>query len=650
MKLKNTFLTLSLVLITQVIVAQGSEFCSRMKSSGHGDDRSARLSLADIELTKKYDVLFYHLNLNLERTSTYVSGTVQIHVKAQAPVLDTFLFEIWDDFIIDEILLNGMVSLPYTRSESAVKVPVSFVAGESFYIQITYEGMPPTGGGPLGGGGMTNDFSPSWGNQVTWSLSEPFAAYEWFPCKQLLTDKADSVVVHVTTDAANKVGSNGLLLNVVDVPGGKKRFEWKSNYPIDYYLISVAVAQYVDYTVYANPAGALAPIPVQNFIYNNPACLPYFMSDIDETVDYLELYSDLYGLYPFANEKYGHCMAPLGGGMEHQTMTTQGYFTPTLTAHELGHQWFGDNVTCASWSDIWLNEGFASYSEELMLAELYPGEEVTSMNDRHGDIMSEAGGAVWVEDSLNVGRIFNGRLTYNKGAAIVHTLRFLINDDAIFFEVLQTYQTTYGGGTASAADFKTVAEAVTGMDFTAFFDEWYYGEGFPTYSIEFMQVGSELILLLNQNVSMPGVTPFFTNDLEIRIQKTGGLFEFVRLTGIESGAQYFSLPIEEGTVVNISVDPKNWIINQFGGTTQNLNLSELTENTIELDLYPNPANDQLILNNTSSANAYVICDLTGRVVLNGTLVEGKNTIAIHNLESGQYVIRANGGQKVFTKI
>ena len=285
-----------------------------------------------------------------------------------------------------------------------------------------------------------------------------------------------------------------------------------------------------------------------------------------------------------------------------------------------------------------------------MLAELYPGEEVTSMNDRHGDIMSEAGGAVWVEDSLNVGRIFNGRLTYNKGAAIVHTLRFLINDDAIFFEVLQTYQTTYGGGTASATDFKTVAEAVTGMDFTAFFDEWYYGEGFPTYSIEFMQVGGELIVLLNQNVSMPGVTPFFTNDLEIRIQKTGGLFEFVRLTGIESGSQYFSLPIEEGTVVNISVDPKNWIINQFGGTTQNLNLSELTENTIELDLYPNPANDQLILNNTSSANAYVICDLTGRVVLNGTLVEGKNTIAITNLESGQYVISANGGQKVFTKI
>ena len=648
MKLKTTLLILTALFAFSPLHAQDGHSCSRMKSDRHHDNRSARLSDHDILLTQKYDITFYHLDIVLERTSTYVAGTVQIHAKAQEAI-DTFLFELWDDFTIDEVLLNGVTLMTYERTESAVKVPVSFVIGDSFFMEITYEGMPPTGGGPLGGGGMTNDFSPSWGNQVTWSLSEPFAAYEWFPCKQLLTDKADSVVVKVTTDAANMVGSNGLLQNVVDVPGGRKRYEWKSNYPIDYYLISVAVAEYVDYTVYANPAGALAPIPIQNFIYNNPGCLPFFMSDIDETVDYLELYSDLYGLYPFANEKYGHCMAPLGGGMEHQTMTTQGYFTPSLTAHELGHQWFGDNVTCASWTDIWLNEGFASYSEELMFAELYPGQETVSMSNRHTNIMSEPGGAVWVEDSLNVGRIFNGRLSYDKGAAIVHTLRYLINDDEIFFEVLKTFQSTYGGGTASASDFKTLAEDVSGIDFTGFFNEWYYGEGFPTYSIEYMQLGEELILLLKQTVSMPGITPFFTNDLDLRIQKTGGGFEIVRLTAIGSGSQYFSIPIE-GTVVNIAVDPENWIINQFGGTTKNLDLSELTQNTVDFDIYPNPANEQLILNNAQGATAFNICDLTGRVVLEGALIPGQNSIGIANFKSGQYLIRVNGGQKVFTKI
>lgn len=648
MKIKSTLLLFTALFTISPVIAQDGHACSRMKSDHHHDNRSARLSDHDILLTQRYNVHFYQLDIALERTSTYVAGTVQIHAKAEE-AMDTFLFELWDDFTIDEVLLNGVTPMTYERAESAVKVPVSVAAGEFFFMEITYEGMPPTGGGPLGGGGMTNDSSPSWGNQVTWSLSEPFAAYEWFPCKQLLTDKADSVVVMVTTDASNMAGSNGLLQNVVDLPGSKKRYEWKSNYPIDYYLISVAVAQYVDYTIYANPAGALAPIPIQNFIYNNPACLPFFESDIDETVDYLELYSELYGLYPFANEKYGHCMAPIGGGMEHQTMTTQGYFTPTLTAHELGHQWFGDNVTCASWSDIWLNEGFASYSEELMLAELYPGDEITSMNDRHGNIMSEPGGSVWVEDSLNVSRIFNGRLSYDKGAAIIHTLRFLIDDDALFFQVLQTYQTTYGDGTAYASDFKAVAESVTGMDFTAFFNEWYYGEGFPTYSIEYLQVDGELLILLQQNVSMPGVTPFFTNDLEIRIQKTGGVFEFVRLTGITSGSQYFSIPTE-GTVVNVAIDPENWIINQFGGVTKNLNLAEISEVNVELEIYPNPVSNQLVFTNEMDASNYSIYDAAGQVVVSGQLLQGQNTIDVSSLAKGQYFFAANGARKAFTKL
>lgn len=649
MKFKTTFFLMSVFCAGTLSFAQDGHSCSRMKSDNHSYQRSARLSDHDILLTQNYDVHFYKLDIDLERTSTYVAGTVQIHVKTVAAVLDTFVFELWDDFTIDEIRLNGLVSMPYERVESAIKVPVSFVSGDSFFMQITYEGMPPTGGGPLGGGGMTNDFSPSWDNQVTWSLSEPFAAYEWFPCKQLLTDKADSVEVRVTTDASNMAGSNGLLQYIVDVPGGKKRYEWKSTYPIDYYLISVAVAEYVDYTVYANPAGALAPIPIQNYIYNNPDCLPYFMDDINETVDFIELYSDLYGLYPFANEKYGHCMAPIGGGMEHQTMTTQGFFNPTLTAHELGHQWFGDNVTCASWSDIWLNEGFASYSEELMLAELYPGQEVTSMNDRHSNIMSELGGSVWVEDSLNVGRIFNGRLTYDKGAAIIHSLRFLINDDAQFFEILQTYQTTYGGGTAYAADFKAVAESVTGKDFTAFFNEWYYGEGFPSYSIEFLQVDGELLILLQQDVSMPGVTPFFTNDLEVRIQKTGGVYEYVRLTEIESGSQYFSIPME-GTVITLAIDPENWIINQFGGVTKNLNLAQLAEVDLDLTIYPNPATNQLVFLNEKDASNYTIIDASRRLVLSGNLLQGQNTIDLTTLAKGQYYFVVNGVQKVFIKL
>ena len=171
--------------------------------------------------------------------------------------------------------------------------------------------------------------------------------------------------------------------------------------------------------------------------------MPNFQADIDETVDFIELFADLFGPYPFQDEKYGHCMAPLSGGMEHQTMTTQGWFAKGLTSHELGHQWWGDNVTCSSWADIWVNEGFASYSEYLMLENLYPNETTGHMNDVHNNVMSQNGGSVWCLDSLNEGRIFSGRLTYDKGAAIVHTFRFLMNDDVAFFQALKNIQTDF---------------------------------------------------------------------------------------------------------------------------------------------------------------------------------------------------------------
>lgn len=647
MKLKLFLPFLAIGLFTITTYSQGGHHCSRVKGHNHSEQRSARLSDHHISLTERYDVHFYKLDIELERTSTYISGAVQIHVDVVAPVLDTFVFELWDDFWIDDVIMNGETAIPFSREESAVLVPVDFEAGDSFFLEIVYEGLPPTGGGPLGGGGMTNASSPSWGNQATWSLSEPFAAYEWFPCKQSLTDKADSVCVFVTTDSTNMAGSNGLLMDVVDVAPSQKRYEWKSNYPIDYYLISVAVAEYVEYTIYATPEGS-EPIMIQNFIYNNPGCLPFFEDDIDETADYLEYYSELYGLYPFAAEKYGHCMAPISGGMEHQTMTTQGYFVNWLTAHELGHQWFGDNVTCGSWADIWINEGFASYSEELMYEEFYPGDELGSMLSRHDNIMGFAGGSVYVDDTLDVGRIFNGRLSYDKGAAIVHTFRFLIGDDDLFFEVLRTFQETFADGTALGTDFKAVAEDVTGMDFTAFFNEWYYGEGFPSYEIDYAYVDGQVIVVLDQSVSMPGVTPYFTNDLEIRIVGEDGLDEIVRLTGIDGESSVHTIPFAE-PVENIACDPNNWIINRYFGADEDLNLLSLVNLEMEIEVYPNPTSDLLVVKNYGGDGNYTIYDANGKIVRSGKLIGTTTTIDVNTLVTGQYVLKVEGNETSFTK-
>lgn len=652
MKIKNTLLALSALLAFNVSFAQDERAysCSHLKS--HHDDaghRSARLSDEYIAITENYDVHFYELDLEMERTSTYVQGVVQIHATALVD-MDVLIFELWDDFFIEDVILNGMMAVPYTREESAVVVPVAFGAGEEFFIEVIYEGSPPTGGGPLGGGGMTNASSPSWGNQVTWSLSEPFAAYEWFPCKQSLTDKADSITVKVTTSAENMVGSNGLLTAVVPLPGGKERYEWHSNYPIDYYLISISIARYVEHTIYAEIADVADPVMIQNFIYDNPDCLPYFLADINQTADFIELFSDVYGPYPFHNEKYGHSMAPIGGGMEHQTMTTQGYFAPWLTAHELGHQWFGDHVTCGSWSDIWLNEGFASYSEEIMLAAIYGDAEAgASMEDRHNNVMGEPGGSVWVEDSLTVNRIFSGRLSYDKGAAIVHTLRFLINDDDVFYEMLRTYQTEFANSTARLADFKGVAETVTGLDLTAFFNEWYYGEGYPTYEIEYAHVDGELIVLLRQNTSMDGVTPYFTNDIELEVVKGDGSAEIVRLTGINGEISYHSFAIE-GEITDFNLDPKNWIINQYAGAEENNAILSISEKELAVNIYPNPTIDELIIEQDGLNTSYLIMDANGKTLLRGNLKSNKSSVNVSSLANGIYILSIDGKTYQFSKI
>ncbi|NBO61450.1 MAG: hypothetical protein EBU82_10820, partial [Flavobacteriia bacterium] len=417
---------------------ENSTFCSKRDRIKHQSLKSNSLNLAQIAQTEKYDVNYYKLNLNMTNTSTTLSGYAEMKATAIAAI-DTVLYELFSSLSISSVSLNG-TNVPFTRAGSAVKIAANLSPGTSFIIRTNYSGTPPTAQtNPLGGSGMSNATSPSWGNEVVWSLSEPFCAYEWWPCKQSLTDKADSCDVFITVPNSCKAGSNGVLTQVVNLGNGSSRYEWKHRHPIDYYLISVAVAEYVEYNVFANPVGAPAPILIQNYIYNNPQTLPNFQADIDETVDFMELFYDLYGPYPFEDEKYGHCMAPFSGGMEHQTMTTQGFFNPTLTAHELGHQWWGDYVTCASWCDIWVNEGFASYSEQIMLENLYPGQEVQNMQSVHNNVMSQPGGSVWVLDSLNEARIFSGRLTYDKGAAIVHTMRYMLNDDQLFYATLKNF-------------------------------------------------------------------------------------------------------------------------------------------------------------------------------------------------------------------
>lgn len=593
-------------------------------------------------LMDQYDVYFVKLDLEVSDKSTYIKGNATVLAKA-VENLDTLLFDFSNYMTIDSVFINNKkVSTNHSANTLEYIFATPLSANETIKTQIFYHGTPD----PVGRG-VTHDYNTQWEKDVTWTLSESFHAYEWWPCKQVLSDKIDSTYIFLTCDNDCMAGSNGLLANTVSLPNNKKRFEWKTHYPISYYLISFAVSEYQDYSIYAKPAGTDS-ILVQNFVYNNANYLTENKTDIDRTTDFIELYSDKFGLYPFAKEKYGHCLTTLGGGMEHQTMTTLGNFGYTLVAHELGHMWFGDHVTCATWQDIWVNEGFASYTEYVALENLH--FDITAnewMGNAHSYALEEPNGSVYIpfEDAFDENRIFNYRLSYKKGASIIHMIRHEINNDNLFFTSLKNYLDEFGDSVATGEDFKNSIESTTGIDFDAFFGQWYYGKGYPRFDVEYTQMNDTLLMSVNESTSS-NETPLFQMHVDYKIYFADG-DTTIRL--YQSGImETFEIYLKK-TVTNITVDPQDWILREQG-TVDSI---ESPGNNKSIFVFnPNPASENITANFNISfykkEKEIQIFDLNGRLI--STFKSNSNSIPINIsfLSKGFYFIKGTCENKSYT--
>ncbi|MBD2768322.1 T9SS type A sorting domain-containing protein [Hymenobacter sp. BT664] len=625
--------------------------------------REATASVPHRRKMERYDVKYYKLDVALENNSLNVAGSVWMRVRVKGEDLDSLAFELYQapvgspdgtaTLLIDSVVVNGRRSPGIRRAgpDATARLAQPAPANSLADARIYYHGTAPSGSSAAIGNGLNNrsqvhldtySGAPSFPYNITWSLSEPFSAHEWFPCKQVLTDKADSSDVWVTTTLPNKVGSNGVLVRTVPLPGNKVRYEWKSRHPIDYYLISVAIAPYVEYINYANPAGGPS-IPIVNYVYNQ-AYLDYWKSRIDLTPGMIENFSALVGRYPFADEKYGYSMAPIFGGMEHQTMTTQDGFSPLLTAHELFHQWFGDNVTCASWADIWLNEGFASYGEYLYLQSSgSPADARGWMNSAHQAAQTDAG-SIYVSDTTNTRRIFSYSLTYKKGAAVVHMLRYLLNDDTKFFRALRTYQALYRGSAARTADLQRVFEGEAGRPLEYFFQQWFRGKGYPTFQARWNQVGNTFVLRVNEEASVPATTPFFDTDVDYLLTFSDGSTQTVRRHQGQV-SETFSFAVA-GTVTSVAIDPNQWILDLPGPAPvrdNTLTSSRSAAGITPLTLYPNPCHDQLRLAALPAAQVTAeVLDATGRRVLRQVVRTGSPQLDTHALAPGLYHLQLLG--------
>ena len=596
------------------------------------------INLAVNPNTLNYDVTYHKLEFTVDPEVYFITGKVTTTYTALSN-MNTVTFDLANEMTVTSVLKNSQ-SLTFVQNgnnELIVTLPSTQLTGTSAVLEINYSGAPPSGG--FGSFAATTHN----GSPVIWTLSEPFGARDWWPCKQDLNDKVNSIDVFITAPSQYISVSNGVEPEEPVINGLNKTTHFHHNYPIAAYLICMAVS---DFTVYTQTAGT-APntYPIVNYIYpeNFDATV---QTQLDQTPLILDFYSNLFEIYPFHNEKYGHCQFGWGGGMEHTTVSFMNNFQRSLIAHEMGHQWFGDKITCGTWKDIWLNEGFATYLASLVI-ENFDGTAafVTDKTNMINSITSQTAGAVYLTDTeaTNVNRIFSSRLTYSKGAMVLNMLRLKLGDTN-FFQGVRNYlaDSNLAYKYAVTTDFKTKMEAAYGGSLTEFFNDWVYNQGYPTYTISAQNWGTgQVKITVNQTQSNASVT-YFEMPLPIRINGSGGQ-TYNTIIDNTSNNQVFIIPVPF-SMTSFQFDPKKDIISKNNSVTLSNDFFELDK---AIAVYPNPVIDELHIqlpSDVSIEKVTIYNNLGQKVSENNSL-----DFSISNLASGILLIEIETSNGIFHK-
>ena len=496
--------------------------------------------------------------------------------------MNTLIFDLSNTLIVSSVKINN-VSLAFTQNtnELIITLPATQLLGSQATVEVVYSGAPPQNGFFA----FTSTTHGPSNTPVIYTLSEPFGARDWWPCKQDLNDKINSIDVYITAPSQYISVSNGIEPEAPVINGNLKTTHFRHNYPIPAYLICMAVT---NYTIINQTAG-VGPnaYPIINYIYpesDNSS----LRTQILQTPLLLNYFSSLLENYPFATEKYGHAQFGWGGGMEHTTVSFMVNFGRQLIAHEMAHQWFGDKVTCGTWKDIWLNEGFATYLAAMVIENFDgPAAFVSEKANMISLITSAANGALYLTDAeaLIVDRIFDYRLTYTKGAMVMHMLRFKLGD-AVFFQGLRNYlaDSNLAFKYAVTTDLKSHLEAVYGSSLTEFFNDWVYNQGYPIYNITVENTApGQAKITVAQTTSHTSV-PFFEMPVPIRLLGASGQMQDVVVNNTVNGEQFnVSVPF---TVTGVQFDPTKNIISRMSmATLENANFN--IDNAIQI--FPNPS-------------------------------------------------------------
>ncbi len=622
------------VFIFIVLLLQSTILFATPDCPGKSKRKASKATVASIA-EEEYDIKYVDFRLKVTDTSTYIEGNVTTTAQVVVSVMSDYYFELDTTMTIDSAFINGAL-LPVTSVGilRSINLSIPFVLGQTFSARIVYHGIS------VGDHGLLHDVT-RYGSNVVFTACEPYYAKNWWPCKQSLNDKVDSIDMFVTTPNNTGMCSNGLqvLVDSVSLPGYKLH-HWKSRYPIDYYLISIAVGRFSDYKRYVHFTGSADSMLIHNFFIDSSWFSPLDQTNFDSMAVFINDFSKLFTRYPFWKEKYGMCYVDAFGGMENQTMTIIPSSYVGVLVHELGHHWFGDNVTMKTWSEMWLSEGFATWFTQFYFSEYWTAMEGRATRTRYySAVLRDPCCQVLVADTTNEMEIFSNNV-YCKGAGIVNMLRYAAPSDSLFFKAMADYQTIYAHSTAGTADFKAVVEARYGISLDTFFNQWVYGSGFPQYTVTWNQVGTTVFVKLIQQASCPSVTPHYSTYLQLQL-KSATTDTFIKVYS-SLDTQIFAIDWSQA-VTRVYLNPDVWTVcKQLGPIKKDASLLEKSTFSTDVLVRSNPTKNDWQIEDLRDNTQLTLTDMAGRELWHGKSARHVTTIPGDKLPAGNYLLQLTG--------
>ncbi len=527
-----------------------------------------------------FDVLNYDLDFRLDPATSSIDGEVAIKLIFLEALDEPLELDLVGELNCSNVSSAGLTLTHHQQDESLlITLPYVPAQGDTMTINVAWEGQPPRHGQYYAGllfrtltQGTTD---PSDDVPIIASISEPWSAHAWWPCKDHLADKAIFTASITVPDTLVAV-SNGNLTQTTPAEPGWQMFHWEEEFPMPTYLFCVAVSKYFFWNESCAVESAWTgyeSIPLEYYFF--PDDVADATIDLEPSCQMMQMLTSMMGPYPFRGEKYAQVEIKWVGAMEHTTATSISQYLLTgdhryenIIVHEMSHHWFGDSLTPKTWSDIWLNEGFARYSEALWVEHAYGQQEYAVFMDligRHSHSDLFLGDGILADPDP----ILPNLLIYDKGAWVLHMLRQLIGDED-FFAFLHNYaqDVNLALNSVTTADMIAVAEITSGQNLEPFFTPWLETDLAPT-----LQVQKDIFTTDGGPGPGPFVRveikqlqePLFTMAVPIRLHTAGGVINEKIIIRDRETLWRWTAP---STIDSVSIEPDKLALFNLGSVAE----------------------------------------------------------------------------------